>query len=205
MHSEFRRCRMHRFRQCTFFVIMIALVLFASLSSASAETYRNPATGLLFPDSMAGMKKVKVTVFESPQLGVGIGYNLPGVSMTVFIYDLGMKSIPADINSPLFKGQFDQAIADIFQAERMGVLENVKRLPGDPATMMPGPSGRKALSASFTFGLQGQEKNSKLFLTQYKNNWVKLRYTYDRNVQNRGEEIFNQFLKELADTMEKAR
>ncbi len=205
MHSEFRRCCMHRFRQGTFFVSMILLILFASISLASAEAYRNPATGLVFPDSMAGLKKMRVTVYENQALGVGIGYGLPGTTMSVFIYDLGVKSIPADVNSPVFKGQFDQAIGDIFQAEKMGVIQNLKRISSDPAAVMPGPSGRKALSASFTFLLQGGEMNSKLFLTQYKNNWVKLRYSYDRNTQNKGEEIFNQFLKELADIMEKTR
>ncbi len=110
---------------------VISLVFLLAASMAAAETYRHPATGLVFPDTIAGMNKGKVTVFEQPELGVGIGYNLPGVSMTIFIYNLGFKAVPADVSSPVFKAQFDQAVGDIYQAGKMGVIENITRLPGN--------------------------------------------------------------------------
>jgi V8-like Glu-specific endopeptidase len=157
----------------------------------------------ILPDNMAGMKKGKVTVFDRPELGTGIGYNVPGASMTIFVYNLGMKEIPADTSSAVFKGQFDQAVGDIYQAGKMGVMENVKRMPGSEMTIMPGKSGRKALTASFTFRMQGRDMNSKLYLTQYKNNWVKLRYSYDAAMQNKGEEMFQSFLAELSAILDK--
>lgn len=196
---------MQRFYRSALYLSIIILFFLVAALPAAAEPYKNPATGLVFPDAMAGMAKGKVTVFDAAELGVGIGYNLPGASITVFLYNLGMKEIPADVTSPDFKRQFEQAVGDIFQAGKMGVLQNISRLPGNEIVTVPGGSGRKALSASFTFRMQERDVNSKLYLTQYRNNWVKLRFTYDAAMQNTGEEIFQRFLSELSAVLEKAR
>ena len=191
------------FKRFVLCIWVISLVFFLAPSLGAAETYRHPATGLVFPDTIAGMNKGKVTIFEQPELGVGIGYNLPGVSMTIFIYNLGVKAIPADVSSPVFKAQFDQAVGDIYQAGKMGVIENITRLPGNELVTMPGTSGRKALASSFTFRMQGRDMSSMLYLTQYTNNWVKLRYSYEEGMKNKGEEIFQKFLAELSAILEK--
>lgn len=182
-----------------FFFVLFLL----AASVACAEPYNYSAAGLVFPDTIAGMKKGKVTAFENPDLGVGIGYNTPGASMTIFIYTLGLKSVPADVSSPVFRVQFDQALGDIFQAGKMGVIDNVKRLPGSDVVTMPGKPGRRALSALFTFRIKDREMNSKLYLTQCKNNWVKLRYSYDEGMKEKGEELFNTFLVELSAILER--
>ncbi len=194
---------MQRFGRSVFCLSFFSLVFFLAASITAAETYKNPATGLVFPDAMAGMSKSKVTVFDSPELGVGVAYNAPGASMMVFIYNLGMKEIPTDVSSPVFKEHLDRAIGDIYQAEKMGAIQNVKRLPGGEVTTMPGKPGRKALVALFTFRMQGRDMNSKLYLTQYKNNWVKLRYSYDAEMGNKGEEMFQTFLAELSAILDK--
>lgn len=196
---------MRRLGRSVFYFSMFSLVFLLAASIVAAEPYKNPATGLVFPDTMAGMTKSKVTVFDAPELGVGVGYNMPGASMTVFIYNPGMKEISADVSSPAFKGQFDQAVRDIFQAGKMDVMQNIKELPGNGVTTMPGRSGRKALSASFSFRMQGKDMNSKLYLSQYKNNWVKLRYSYDAAMGNKGEEIFQNFLTDLSAILDKGR
>lgn len=196
---------MHRLSRFAVCVGLFSLFLLLAASMTGAEPYKNPATGLVFPDTMAGMAKGRVTVFDKPELGAGVGYNAPGAAMTVFIYNLGMKEIPADTSSPVFKGQFDQAAGDIVQAGKTGVIENVKRLPGPEAVKMPGKTGRKALSASFTFSMQGRDMSSKLYLTQYRNNWIKLRYSCEAGMQNKGEELFQGFLKELSAMLEKGR
>lgn len=196
---------MQRVGRSFFYLSVFSLLFFLAASIAAAEPYKNPATGLVFPETMAGMAKSKVTVFDSPELGVGVGYNAPGASMMVFIYNLGMKEIPADVSSPVFKGHLDQAIGDIYQAEKMGAIQNVRRLPGSDVTTMPGKPGRKALIAAFTFRMQGKDMNSKLYLTQYKNNWVKLRYSYDAAMGDKGEEVFQKFLAELSAILDKGR
>ncbi len=52
--------------------------------------------------------------------------------------------------------------------------------------------------------MQGRDMSSKLYLTQYTNNWVKLRYSYEEGMKNKGEEIFQKFLAELSAILEKA-
>ena len=86
-----------------FVAITISLLMFLG---ALAEAYRHNETGIVFPDRVTILeKRAEVTSYEAkyPGLGISVGYDGPGITVTVYVYTMGMKSIPTDLNSLVLK------------------------------------------------------------------------------------------------------
>ena len=96
--------------------------------SAQTNSYRHPATGLVFPETLVEMPMVSLTDHDkNPGLGVSIGYNAPGITATVYLYTLGLRSISGDLASPILKEHFNQVIQDIYKVEKLGYYKFVKK------------------------------------------------------------------------------
>lgn len=103
---------------------------FLMLQCACAAAYRHGRTGIVFPDRVATLEKeARVTDFEAefPGLGVSVGYNGPGITVTVYIYTQGLDVIPTDLESYILMDHFfkirltvnqaNQEVAEKLQAE----------------------------------------------------------------------------------------
>jgi hypothetical protein len=179
-------------------LIIAALLLFAS--GASAAPYQHPATGLVFPDRLASMQKDKVTDYEkdNPGLGVGIGYNSPGITLTIYVYNYGIKSLPGSPDDPAIRQHFAQVVGDVMTMGLRGRYIDLVKSQETEVVLGSSPTGPKALSASFSYVQNNVERLSKLYLTSYKNHFVKVRYTYNKGVHVRAENTLRQLLEELA-------
>ena len=115
------------FRFALLFLLLACITLTAD---AQTNSYRHPATGLVFPDSVEGIVRGNVNDFEgkNPGLGVSVPYDRPGITVTVYIYTFGFKSIPNDLSSPALKNHFAQVMQDIYEVEKRGYYKFVKRL-----------------------------------------------------------------------------
>jgi hypothetical protein len=179
--------------------ICLLVALAATAGAARAETFRDGATGLLFTDRLAGLSMVGVTDYEKerPGLGVGVGYNGPGITLTIYLYTLGMKSIPESPDSEVFRKHFDQCMGDIITAGQRGLYADVKKLSEDRFSLGSGQAERTGLCGAFSFMQQGTARLSKVYLFVYKNNFLKIRYSYNRDVETRGEATLDRVMKEL--------
>lgn len=168
---------------------------------ALADAYRHAATGITFPDRMATLEKEKqVTDFEekAPGLGIGVGYNGPGITVTVYLYTMGMKTIPANLKSSILKDHFKQAIGDIVRTGEMGDYSNVKKISeGEVAWGNTGADAR-SLHASFGYSQSGRDRMSHLYLLGFRNHFLKVRFTYDREMQETAEKVQTEFLREFS-------
>jgi hypothetical protein len=148
-------------------VLLIILLLACITLSAEAQTnsYRHLATGLVFPETLAEMPMVSLTDHEkdNPGLGVSIGYNAPGITVTLYLYTLGLRSISGDPASPILKEHFNQVIQDIYKVEELGYYKNVKKLSQGAAFLKQDNRGPKALFASLLCP-SGTDRLSKLYL-----------------------------------------
>ena len=83
-----------------------ALLLLGTVASAGAAALT--FFGLTFPEKVADAKIGPARDFETsdPGLGYGVKYEKPGWAIDVFIYDLGRKSIPDDIDSDVLKKMY---------------------------------------------------------------------------------------------------
>ena len=87
--------------------LRIGLLIIMSLllcHTSWAEPFRHSATDILFPDIVAGLERQqKVTDYESskPGYGISVGYDGPGIIVTIYIYTLGMPEVPPDVNNSI--------------------------------------------------------------------------------------------------------
>lgn len=188
-------------------LVIILQMIAIPFVAADAQTtqYRHPATGLIFPDSIAGILRGNVTDFEekSPGLGVSVAYDRPGITATVYIYTLGLRSIPNDLSSPIFKNHLAQVIQDIYKVEKMGYYKSVIKAAEGMTFLRADKTGPQALFASFSYVQNGTERLSKIYLLGHKQHFVKIRFTYDKSVQAQAEEKLTAFLNAMADMLEK--
>lgn len=134
--------------------------------------------GLTFPDTVGGARIGPVTDFEktNPGLGYGVRYEKPGWVIDVYVYDDGIRPIPADLDSSVVQSQLKQAQGDIFELQKRGSYAHValKR-----SYVLRDRSGRpRFLCADFTFVRQGMGNvDSFLCLTGWEGRFVKFRLT----------------------------
>ncbi|MCX5718243.1 MAG: hypothetical protein NTW44_08105 [Nitrospirae bacterium] len=189
-------------------IIGLLFLLLACITlTADAQTtqYRHPATGLIFPDSVEGIIRGEVTDYEgkNPGLGISVAYDRPGITVTVYLYTLGLRSISGDLASPILKEHFNQVIQDIYKVEEMGYYKDVKNLGQGTTFLKQDNTGPKALFASLSYVQSGTERLSKLYLLGHKNHFVKIRFTYDKTVQTQSEGKLTAFLNEMANMIER--
>ena len=165
---------------------------------AEAEPYRHPATALVFPEKIAGMVKGKVTNFEHerPGLGISIGYNTPSITTTIYIYTLGLTNIPNGAGSKAILQHFKQVIADVYAAERFGLYKSVMKLSKETVSLGCDAGSSKALSALLAYTQSGTERFSRIYLTGYKDHFIKIRFTYDKAAEANARKTLALFLDE---------
>lgn len=168
--------------------------------SAAAGSYRHEPTGLLFPERLAQLEKGEVTDFE-PQIpggGIGVGYSGPGITVTLYVYALGRKSIPDGFQSRVLKEHFKETVGDVMEAGRRGLYKGGKKESEGVAAWDAGETGRKSLHAQFRFTQGGRERHSHLYLTGFRDHFIKIRFTYDAQVQGAAEKTLKDFLAEMS-------
>jgi len=172
-----------------------------AIHGAGAEPYRHAPTGIVFPDRLAGLeKKADITDFEPdyPGFGISVGYNGPGITVTVYLYTLGIKRIPAGPDSSILKEELQHAEGDITTMEERGSYANVKKISEGKAPLNVNGSGPVALYAYYRYTQNGESRVSYLYLTGFRNHFLKIRFTYDKDVRLTAERTRIQFLEEFS-------
>ncbi|MDP3259705.1 MAG: hypothetical protein Q8M34_03845 [Thermodesulfovibrionales bacterium] len=190
------------FRFALLFLLLACITISAE---AQTNSYRHPATGLIFPDSVAGIVRGDVTDFEgkNPGLGVSVAYDRPGITVTLYIYTFGFKSIPSDLSSPALRTHFAQVMQDIYEVEKRGYYKFVNKTAEGITFLRTDKTGPQALFASFSYVQNGIERLSRVYLLGHKQHFVKIRFTYDKSVQAQTEGKLTAFLNEMADMIER--
>ncbi|MFX5252990.1 hypothetical protein ABTD06_19785, partial [Acinetobacter baumannii] len=78
---------------------------------------------LSIPDRVGSLSYRQSMNYESRSPGLGYGLRFacpPGWIVDVYLYDFGLKSIPAEADSDVIKNQLAQARGDVFELGRRG-------------------------------------------------------------------------------------
>lgn len=139
--------------------------------------FKDEKTGLEFGD-VEGFRRTEVHRYEQAGLGYSVDYiSDAGIRITIYVYDFGLPAIPDGPDSELAKANIVQAKGDIFRAKEKGLYQSVEQLSDSVVTLGPA-SGPKIHKMSFKIVRGDRENFSELYLTGYKNHFVKLRITY---------------------------
>ena len=165
---------------------MAALLVLCAVATAGAAALT--FFGLTFPERVADAKIGPARDFETsdPGLGYGVKYEKPGWAMDVFIYDLGRKSIPGDIDSEVLKAQIAQARGDILEQEKKGAYQKVKLTRSHVINDSRGRGRFLCEDFSYIRDPEGSV-DSFLCLTGWKNKFVKFRLTTRPNPRSAAE------------------
>lgn len=163
-------------------MMMLAVLAIAPTISKAEETGMIEIGGFEIParigDFVAGRSIDNET--GNPRLGYTIPYSHPRhYKATVFIYDFGIEAIPDGALSEINKAHFQQIVGATMRAGATNEIQLVETYgAGTPQT------GVQFLCAELKFGDAGQEMGTYVYLTGFRNAFIKVRITtgrYDRS------------------------
>jgi hypothetical protein len=172
-------------------IAALALAVAASMA-ARAEDYVEKQSGIHFPDNLAGFKRVEVTPFDQPELGVAVDYQKPGLAkLSIYVYDLGEKQIGTGIN-PVVRSHFRHVKEDVFTFGRMGRYVGVKLVSEGEDTFTTPSGPLKALWAQLSYSQaedpeHSGKQTSYAALTGYHGKFLKVRCTWAASRAAEGE------------------
>src|SRR5262249_45809288 len=139
-------------------IVAVVAVLVSAAAAFAQENSKEKLKvvyGLSIPDRVGGLVYERSVDFESKSPGLGYALRFggkPGWMVDVYLYDLGLKSIPADAESDVIRNQLATARGDVFELGKRGTYANVTDR-GDftvPATSKP-----RFICSSFSY-LRGE-------------------------------------------------
>ncbi|PTY06720.1 hypothetical protein DB346_00180 [Verrucomicrobia bacterium LW23] len=152
-----------------------------SAGTTTAPTYTDAATGLNFPQDLAGQTRGIAQDFESkmPGLGSSIGYSSPsGAKSNIYIYNMKKRGIPADPNNEVIREELERSKGEVFALQDKKLYSDVRELDTGIATMgKNGAPKMRYIKLSFNTK-DGVPVISYLLMTGYKGNFFKIRYSY---------------------------
>ena len=171
---------------------VVAVLVSAAVALAQEKTQEKSSVvyGLSIPDRIGSLLYRQAVDYESKSPGLGYGLRFtgpPGWIVDVFLYDLGLKTIPADPGSELITKQLAQAKGDVFALGQRGTYADVSE-KGDFA--IPETGMARFICTSFGY-LRGERVDiavdSFLCLTSWSNKFVKVRMTAPRATISRSD------------------
>jgi hypothetical protein len=132
--------------------------------------------GISFPPAVGPLTRGKRTDLEPrfPGFGVTWSYFGGGTNAAVYVYDRQRYDIPADPRSDMIQGEFRTALAEVEQMTRSGAYQG----PGIKQKFEIGPAGSPVMiGAEIGIERNGEGQDSFLFLSSYRGNFLKVRYT----------------------------
>ena len=112
-------------------ILAVAAVLVSAAPAFAQEKQQEKQKavyGLSIPDRVGSLVYARTIDFESKSPGLGYALRFggkPGLMVDVYLYDLGLKTIPSDVESELIKNQLAQARGDIFELGKRGTYASV--------------------------------------------------------------------------------
>ncbi len=138
-----------------------------------------PGPKIDFPE-VKGMTRGKVQTFPQAELGYSVAYNAPGFVASVYVYNLGLKKIPDGTKSDEVKDEIKRAVRDLDLAKQQGLYKSVKEVgKQETVTLGKGKGAPSILRQRFEVERKDGAKLSEVYVTGYKNHFVKIRITHD--------------------------
>jgi hypothetical protein len=171
---------------------VIAVLVSAAIAFAQEKQQEQSRIvyGLSIPDRVGSLVYARTIDFESKSPGLGYALRFggrPGWMVDVYLYDFGLKTIPADAESDVIKNQLAQARGDVFELGKRGTYGNVTD-KGD--FTVPASGKPRFICSSFSY-LRGErvdiDVESYLCLSSWNDKFVKVRMTAPKGTLSRSD------------------
>jgi hypothetical protein len=175
-------------RACLLAIAAVALTATTALAQEKSKT----VFGLSIPDRVGSLSYGQSVDFESktPGLGYALRFGGPtGWLVDVYLYDLGLRTIPADVESSVVRDQLAQARGDVSELAKRGTYANLVE-KGD--FTVPDSAKPRFICVSFSYERGDRVDvpvDSFLCLTSWRDKFVKIRMTGPRGTIARSDAI----------------
>jgi len=199
--------------RATILLLGLSLVagVLAGAESEQPKPYLEQQTGVTFPVTLGPYSLTKIDTFAKPELGVMIRYEIRQpylIWADVFVYDFGRKGLGTGTGNPEVKSHFEGVKSDITALERKGRYKGVKLLSEVPISVKMGEKDLPMYSAVYEYVIAPEPGESgdypvfsHLYLTAYKDKFLKVRCTYPKLAKETGEVTLKAFLTALGDLL----
>jgi hypothetical protein len=180
------------------------IALFAVVLPAAADDPKLPGPKIEWPE-VKGFTRGKTQVFPQTGLGYSISYDAPKLAVTAYVYDKRLPKIPDGVKSDVVKAEMKQAAADLELARKRGLYTAVKEVGKEEVVALgKGKDAPSALRRTFEIVRKGEDgaKLSELYVTGYKDHFVKLRITYDPEGKAEAEQAIAALLEALGGALQ---
>jgi len=169
---------------------LLAIAVALTATTALAQEKSKTVFGLSIPDRVGSLSYVQSVDFESKTPGLGYALRFAGPTgwlVDVYLYDLGLKSIPADPESSVVRDQLAQARGDVSELAKRGTYANLTDA-GEFTVPASGPPRFICSSFSYQRGDRVDVAvDSFLCLTSWRDKFVKLRMTGSKGTISRAD------------------
>lgn len=181
-------------------ILWVLVALPVAAEEPPDRSYLHAATGLEFPSTLGAMQIVSIANYEEkdPGLGTGLRYDdRESVKADVYIYNLGLKEIPAGTESPEMIRHLQQCENEIRAMEKLGRYQSVQEISRETVPLGGEASAPRARWVFYSFKQDGVERLSHIYLTSYRNHFFKIRCTYPKADESHAKSVLDGFLSEL--------
>jgi len=173
-------------------VLVLNLLLPFTLSAK--DTPRAILSGL--PDTIADCKHGEIEDYGDPRLGCSVDYAMPGLLITIYVYDQGRRRIADGITDSLVTQSFAMAKADIQTAVTRGMYSGAK-LESDGKVSHDG--GFETLSARYYLTREqepdtGLKMFSEIHIFGARDHIIKIRVSGEKSREAELGKIVDQFI-----------
>ncbi len=171
---------------------VVAVLMSAAAAHAQEKSQEKLKVvyGLSIPDRIGSLVYARTVDFESKSPGLGYALRFagpPGWMVDVYLYDLGLKAIPADAESEVIRNQLAQARGDVFELGKRGTYADVI----DQGNFtVPARGKPRFICSSFSYR-RGERADidveSYLCLSSWKDKFVKVRMTAPKATMSRSD------------------
>jgi hypothetical protein len=187
-----------------FLFAFLGIAILTGLVSGQGRTeaaYVEKSTGLAFPAAIGELRFGGVEEYEDPGSGVGISYSALGITVTVYVYNAGLADIPSGARSPIHQKALDAAADEIREVSRQGIYGDVLWGPQEIAGLAGGEDRHRARHVKLSYTIQDMRWHSHLFIFGYKDQFIKLRFSYGEEFKASGEEHLKALTRWLSEAL----
>ncbi len=156
----------------------------AGPAKVAGTTWREPHTGIRFPTSIGELRHRSVRHFGG-RLGVRVRYETKGYGwIDIYVYKGGFTTIPPGPSSVAVEHAFKVALKNIQRLADIGRYRQLVVMGKVPQRLTPG--GPWVLSRRLTYTSGGVAHDSYLYLTAFKNHFIKVRAAFSATQDRSG-------------------
>ncbi|MDB5309277.1 MAG: hypothetical protein JWO38_3479 [Gemmataceae bacterium] len=156
---------------------LLTLVVVLLLPAAAHSADPMPGPAITLPD-VEGFTRDQPLVYKEKGLGYSVGYKREGMTVTVYVYNQNRPRIAAGPESDAVKAEMLDSISGVEGNKTTGTYKTISPTAEKVVSLGTGEKPPQFRWKQYEVALKDDRAFTELYLTGYKDHFVKMRVTY---------------------------